>query len=67
MGPYQVLPFGVRGDQIAMAMKGYSAFFKAYGLEPQHRTVLNLTQGTRWRKGSYSYVKVQLAYSTVPA
>ena len=43
IGPYQVLPLQLRVDQGVMAMKGYSPFPKALGLEPHH-------QDTHWSK-----------------
>ena len=40
IGPYQVLQLRARVDQGAMAIKGYSIFFKAPALlEPHHQIV----------------------------
>ena len=39
MAPQQVLPLQVRVDLRVMAMKGYSTFPKAPGVEPQHQMV----------------------------
>ena len=44
MGPYQELPLQVRVDLGVIAMKRYSIFPKASGLEPQHHIIVGLTE-----------------------
>ena len=50
-----------------MAMKKYSTFLKAPGLQPHHEMVQCHIQDTRWGKGSYPSAVMQSAYSTAPA
>ena len=46
---HQVLPLWIRVNQGVMAMKGYSAFYKASALlKPHHQFVECLIQDTRW-------------------
>ena len=48
IGPDQVLPIRARVDQGAIAMKGYSIFPKALGLEHHHLIVSCYNQDTRY-------------------
>ena len=63
IGPYQVLPFRVRVDRGAMAMKWCSAFPKApESLEPHHQIIQCHIQDTYWGRG----LIMQSVYSIVP-
>ena len=58
MGPLEVQPLRINVEREVMAMKGYSTFSRAPGLEPHY-------QDTRWRKSGLTHsAELKSAYST---
>ena len=45
MGPYQVLPIGIRVYQVVMAMKGCFTLPRSHGLQPHHQMQLSVISG----------------------
>ena len=50
-----------------MAMKGYSTFFKAPGLEPHRQMQSTIISRTFIEEEAYPSAEMQLVYSTAPA
>ena len=67
MGSKQVLPLGVIVDQGVNAIKGYSIFPNASGLEPYHQMPFCQIQATSQGTGSYKSTEIPSAYSTAQA
>ena len=65
IGPYQVLPFLVRVDLGAMAMKGFSKYSKA-SIQDSHHQFVSCYIHDILLVGSYSSAEMQSLYYTAP-
>ena len=66
MGPEQVPPLRVRVDQGVMAMKMYSTFPKAVGLEPQHQMQFSVISRALVDVGGPNSLQKYIFYSPTP-